>query len=436
MTPRIPPNSTAAEQAVLGGLMLSDKAWHKVGHMLTAEDFYERRHGLIWTAVAELQDAGKPYDAVTMADWFESHGIGGLEGLSTYVLQLANATASAANIAAHADIVRDKAILRRTLDALHEATESAWAKDADAVSTVDAAIRSLMGLMRSHRGSECSIREAAKKAFQRISEIHAAGTTLVGVTTGLADLDEKLGGLHKGDLVVVGARPAMGKTAMLLGMALAAARAGTSVGFISAEQPDEQIAARAISSLSRVASHRLRCADLEEHEWARASGAVADMREMPLRIMDRSAPDLSEVLRTARNWSHMYGIKALYIDYLQRIASPAERRFEAVGEIARGLKNLARDLGIPVVVLAQVNRTVDTKADKRPRMGDLSDSSEIEKEADQILMLYRDEVYNADTKEPGIAEIIVEKNRHGPTGFLKLSWRPETMQFGNLARAA
>jgi replicative DNA helicase len=267
------------------------------------------------------------------------------------------------------------------------------------------------------------------------------GGKIPGVPSGLAKLDHLLGGWHDGDLTILGARPAMGKTAMLVKFMLAA---GVSCGVISAEQPAQQLGARAMSAHSHVDASRFRSGAFEDEDIGRLMRAVSELVEHPCLIYDRSAPSIADVVRMARKWRHNSGIRVLFVDYVQRIeASNADKRtpkHERVGEVVRGLKSLARDLEIPVVALAQVNRDVEKRADKRPNMGDLADSSEIEKEADAVLTLYREAVYfdkggvneRNQPVRPHVAEINVEKNRHGPCGYVECIWIPESMRFENM----
>jgi replicative DNA helicase len=245
-----------------------------------------------------------------------------------------------------------------------------------------------------------------------------------------------LGGLHGGDLVIVGARPAMGKTALMLNMAASALMAGFPVGVFSGEQGVSQITQRLIAIQGRIPVMRMRNGSLIGEDWSKLSAAVASLKDRGMYIFDKPAPTLSDIVRRARSWHYNHGIKAIYLDYLQRVKITTKApRHEAIGEIAAGLKELARELNIPVIALAQVNREVEKRVNKRPFMGDLKDSGTIEQEADQIFMLYRDEVYNEETKDKGLAEINIEKNRHGSTGRVDLAWRGEYLRFENLMRA-
>lgn len=430
---RVPPCAVEAEQAVLGGLMLDPQSYNRISAFLAEADFYRRDHALIFRAIGEMVDRGEPADAVTLGDWFEAQGVAELVGGVSYVYKLANATPSASSIGSYARIVREKAQLRRVIDAATEACTSAWAADAEPSAVVDAAVRAMMGIGKSHTEHTLSMREALRRLSDRMTKIHANGGVLPGVTSGIAELDKKLGGFQDGDLVLIPARPAMGKTS-LLGFCVAHAGShGIPVGLVSGEQPAEQIALRLVSARSKIAAHRIRNADLQAHEWPKLTIANADMAAWPVWIHDRSAPTIDELKRIARMWRHQHGIRALYVDYAQRIEGKGRTRYEQVSEVARELKTLARDLNIPVIALAQVNRGVEQRADKRPGMADIADSGELEKEADQVVMLYRDDYYNAESSDKGVAELIVEKNRHGATGTIKVGWDAEHMDFYDLA---
>ncbi|KAF1005453.1 MAG: Replicative DNA helicase [Luteibacter sp.] len=432
---RVPPHSTEAEQAVLGGLMLAPGRIDAVASHLNATDFYRRDHQIIYQAMVTLAQRGQPCDAITLGEWFERNGFVDVD--AAYLIEVANATPSAANIAAYAQIVHGHSTRRRVIDAATQLTERAFALGDEPADLLDSGIAELMGMQRVEQGSEYTLRQALTLAFDAAMAAQARGGKIPGIPTGLSDLDDVLGGLHDSDLVIIGARPAMGKTALLLNFALGD---DSPAGLISAEQPAVQIGSRLLSIEGGVNASRLRNGSHDEEDLGRMSNAVGRLLapEAPreLMVFDRAAPTIAEVMRTARRWKQQYGIRRLLVDYVQRIkgTNPKDSRIDQVGEVAQGLKGIARELNIPVVALAQVNRKVEERSDKRPGMGDLANSSELEKEADQILMLYRDEVYNPESPDKGIAEINVEKNRHGPTGFVRAVWRPETMQFRDMVR--
>lgn len=431
-----PPHAIEAEQAVLGGLMLDPNAYDRIADRLSESDFYRRDHAMIFRAIGELVGKREPADAVTLADWFDAKGISDMVGGASYIIGLANTTPSAANIGSYARIVRGKSQMRQVIDAATNACAAAFDPDSDPAAVVDAAVRALMGIGKAHTDHEMTVREALRRLNDRMVKLHAAGGALPGIPSGIAELDSKLGGFQDGDLILIPARPSMGKTS-LLGFSVAhAASKGFPVGLISGEQPGEQIALRWVAARAKIDAHRIRNAHLGDHEWPKLTMANADLAALPLWIYDRSAPTIDELKRVARKWKQQHGIRGLYVDYAQRVEGKGRTRYEQVSEVARELKTLARDLNIPVIALAQVNRGVEQRSDKRPGMADIADSGELEKEADQVVMLYRDDYYNPESSDKGIAELIVEKNRHGATGVIKVGWNAAHMDFFDLANGS
>lgn len=427
---RLPPHAIDAEQAVLGGLMLAPDRMETVSERLAEADFYRADHRAIFRAMLELTGRGQPVDAVTLGDWFESNGLGEMMGGLAYTVELANSTPSAANILAYAQIVREKSTLRKLIDRATILLESAYAQDGNAVDLVDANIAALMAMQKTEARAEYTLRQAMTMAYQEAQAARERGGEIPGIRTGLTRLDKALGGWHDGDLIVIGARPAMGKTALLLNFVAACPFA---CGIISAEQPATQIAARIMSIKSRVSAELMRTGRFEVDDLRRLEHAVADLADRTCLIYDRSAPTIADVSRMARKWMQQSRIRALFVDYTQRIeavkTSKNANKSERVGEVIRGLKNLARDLEIPVIALAQVGRQADGR---QPTMGDLSDSSEIEKEADQVITLDRPSEYD-DNASQGVATLSIEKNRHGPTGKMDVAWIAESMRFEDLA---
>lgn len=423
---RVPPHSIDAEQSVLGGLMIAPDALDKVADRIAESDFYRKDHRLIWRAIMELSARGQPCDAVTLGDWFDSNGLGDMMGGAGYCIELANTIPSAANITAYAQIVREKSVMRQVIDQATQLVESAYAGQSNGVELVDRGITELMALQKVEARSEYTLRQAMTLAFAEAERARELGGRIPGIASGLVDLDRILGGWHDSDLIVIGARPAQGKTAVLLNFATACALPS---GIVSAEQPAQQIGARVMSIKSLVPAERMRNGRFEPQDLRKLENAVGELCERTCMIYDRSSPTIADVSRMARKWKQQNGIRVLFVDYVQRIEASQTRqsanKAEKVGEVVRGLKNLARDLEIPVIALAQVGRQADGR---QPGMGDLSDSSEIEKEADQILTLFRPGTAddNADDSE---AIISVEKNRHGPCGEIKTVWVPETMRF-------
>lgn len=393
---------------------------------LLPKHFANEQHAELWAVILALSLDAKPFDAVSVADAAER------DRLPRSVQSLAITIASAQELYPASNPRYPSGLLLtgwRDREALRIAQTLAEEAQKREEGATDRAIAALMALHTEDRDCEHTAKSAMNLAWSEVEAAHAAGGKLIGVTTGITDLDDTLGGLHGSDLIVIGARPAMGKTGLLLGMT-AAASIGGPVGLISGEQPASQVGLRWMAAGANVSVGKLRAAKLEEGQWSRLSGAVTDYSARPIRLLDRSSPDISEVIRVARRWKHQYGITALYVDYLQRleIAGMGKApKHERIGAIARMLKNLARDLKIPVVVLAQVGRQVEQRENQRPMMSDLSDSSEIEKEADQIMTLWRDMANPL--AETATAEINVVKNRHGNVGTVHCLWHGASTSF-------
>jgi len=423
---RVPPHSIDAEQSVLGGLMLSPEKIEAVADRLAEDDFYRKDHRMIWRAMLELSARGQPCDAVTLGDWFDSNGLGDMIGGAGYCIELANTIPSAANIVAYAQIVREKSVMRQVIGQGMQLIEMAYSGQTSGVELVDRGITDLMALQKVESRSEYTLRQAMTLAYAEAERARALGGRIPGIASGLVDLDRILGGWHDSDLIVVGARPAQGKTAVLLNFATSCSLPS---GIISAEQPAQQIGARVMSIKSLVPAERMRNGRFDPQDLHRLENAVGELCERTCMIYDRSSPTIADVSRMARKWKQQNGIRVLFVDYVQRIEASQTRssanKAEKVGEVVRGLKNLARDLEIPVIALAQVGRQAEGR---QPGMGDLSDSSEIEKEADQILTLFRPGTAD-DGADDSEAVISVEKNRHGPCGEIKTVWIPETMRF-------
>jgi replicative DNA helicase len=366
----------------------------------------------VWRTMQAMQGAGEKFDAVTLAQ--------ALPGHEDRIITIANdAIGSPAAAGGYAK--------KLIADWTDRTAGDIYAQAIDRQITRDEAIRALMALDQTRDQFECTIQQAMKRALADMEEAQAAGGALRGITTGLADLDKTLGGWHDGDLVVIGARPAMGKTALMLHHAQSCKMP---LGVVSSEQPAHQIAQRHIASIGKTSLSNLRQGKIGEHEMNAVIQANRRLKEYWM--LDRSSPSITDVERTARRWHHKHGIKILFVDYIQRIRGVGDKRHEQVGDVVRGLKTLARDLNIPVVALAQVGRDVERRTNRRPGMADLADSSEIEKEADQVITLYRDEVYDADSPHKGIAELGICKNRHGYVGTVHVEWRGEFVSFGDL----
>jgi len=437
---RVPPHSLDAEQAVLGGLMLSPEAWDRVADRLHEDDFYRKDHRLIFRAITELSNKSQPCDAVTLGEWFESQGIAELVGGTAYVLQLANTTPSAANITAYCDIVREKSVLRQLIDAGTEIVGDGFQPEGRSVQEIlEAAEQRVFHIAEAGaRGRQgfVSMRAAVKEAFQILHTRFETKGSVTGIPTGFTDLDEMTAGLQPSDLIIVAARPAMGKTAFSLNMAEnAAMRTKKAVAVFSMEMSASQLAFRLISSVGRINQQHLRNGDIQEEEWPRVTSAITLLSEAKIFIDDTPALSPTELRARCRRLKREHDLGLIVIDYLQLMQVPGSRENRAteISEISRNLKALAKELHVPVIALSQLNRSLEQRADKRPVMADLRESGAIEQDADVIMFIYRDEYYNQDSPDKGLAEIIIGKQRSGPTGSVKLTFLGQYTKFENYA---
>lgn len=414
------------EQTIIGGLFFKPERFHEIG--LTYEHFQSPRNQMIWRVVELLANKGIALDAATISAEMAAIDEDIARDIAIYITQQMEMHCSGANLHVHATRLKRNARVR-TAKAIANALLATADKDGD--EAISNAAAGLLRLFGQERKFEFDMPEVLGQAMEWIDAMQERKGK-VEASTGLMDLDRALGGWHRGDLVVVAARPAMGKTALGLNFAL---NAGVPFGIASAEQPAYQLGMRFMSMRTGISLQDMRSATLAEKDFRiLVDGSVA-LHGVPVVVADKSAPTISEIVGQARKWHVERGMRVLLVDYLQRIAVPGTaQRHEEIAAIAQSLKNLARDLNITVIALAQVNRNVEARQDKRPQMGDLADSSGIEKEADQIIALYRDEVYNQDSPDKGIAELDVLKNRHGRTGVLRFSWINETLTIKDLAR--
>ena len=438
---RVPPQSVEAEQAVLGGLMLDPTAFDKVADQLNEDDFYRRDHQSIYRAIRELVEKSKPCDAVTVGEWFESQGLAELVAGGAYLVELAASTPSAANIKAYAEIVRDKAVQRKLIDVGTGIVNDGFQPEGrDSTELLAKAEQEVFAIAESHsRGKQdfTPVRKALIDAFEILQVRASTGGGITGLPTGYTDFDNMTAGLQPTDLIILAARPAMGKTTFALNIAeYAALKSKKAVAVFSMEMSAEQLAMRLISSLGRVNAKRLKTGDLEDEDWSRVTGAITQLNGIKIFIDD--TPGLApEVLRAkARRLKRENDLGLIVIDYLQLMQVPGnnENRATEISEISRSLKALAKELNVPVIALSQLNRSLEQRADKRPVMADLRESGAIEQDADVIVFIYRDEYYNKENSpDKGLAEIIIGKQRNGPTGAFKLKFFGEYTRFDNLA---
>jgi replicative DNA helicase len=438
---RVPPHSVEAEQAVLGGLLLDNSTWDSIADRLGADDFYRRDHQLIFRAVAELSERGEPSDAVTLAEYLSSNGLAESTGGLAYLAGLARDTPTAANIRAYADIVRERSLLRQLIRVSGEVAASAYDSEGrSAAELVSEAERRVFEIAEAgHRTGSgfVPLHDILGDAIDRLDLLQQNQGQITGVGTGFDDLDRMTAGLQPGDLIIVAGRPSMGKTTLALNVAEnAAIAAGTPVAVFSMEMSRDQLAMRMISSLGRVDQSHLRTGNFGDDDWARINGAIAQMKAAPIFIDDSGALTPTEVRARARRLKREKGgLGLIVVDYLQLMQVPGtkENRATEISEISRSLKALAKELRVPVIALSQLNRSVEQRTDKKPVMSDLRESGAIEQDADLIVLIYREEVYEPDTPRKGIADIIIAKQRNGPTGEVHLTFLGKYTRFENLA---
>ncbi|QWP75250.1 replicative DNA helicase [Lysobacter sp. K5869] len=438
---RVPPQSVEAEQAVLGGLMLAPDAYDRIADQLVEEDFYRRDHQLIYRAIRELAERSRPFDAVTLGEWFDSQGLSEQVAGGAYLIELATTTPSAANIAAYAEIVRDKAVMRKLIEVGTEIVNDGFQPDgrdsSEILSKAEQQVFAIAEAGARGRTDFTPVTKALSEAFDTLQTRYANGGAVTGLPTGYTEFDEMTAGLQNTDLLILAARPAMGKTTFALNIAEHVAfRTKKAVAVFSMEMSASQLALRLISSVGRVNAQRLRSGQLEDEDWARVTGAIRQLREVKIFIDD--TPGLSpDVLRAkSRRLKREHDLGLIVIDYLQLMSVPGnqENRATEISEISRSLKHLAKELNLPVIALSQLNRSLEQRADKRPVMADLRESGAIEQDADIIIFIYRDDYYNKETSpDKGLAEVIIGKQRSGPTGSLKLKFFGEYTRFDNLA---
>ena len=440
---RVPPHSIEAEQSVLGGLMLVGEAWDQVADRLVEEDFYRREHRLIFRAIGQLAGAGQPCDAVTLGEWFERHGETANIGGVAYLAELANNTPSAANIAAYADIVRDKSVLRKLIEAGTQIAGDGFNPEGrgtpEILETAEQRVFKIAEAGARGRKQVVPVRQSVKEAVELLAQRYANRGQLNGLTTGFKDLDDLTSGMQRQDLVIVAGRPSMGKTAFALNIAEAVAmRAKQPVLVFSMEMSASQLAFRLISSMGRINQKDLRSGELAEEEWPRVSQAASLLSESKIFIDDTPALSPGELRSRARRMMREHGLGLVVIDYLQLMQVPGnkENRATEISEISRNLKAMAKELDVPVIALSQLNRALEQRNDKRPVMSDLRESGAIEQDADLILFIYRDEVYNKESNHKGVAEIIIGKQRNGPIDTIKLTFLGQYTKFENYAPEA
>jgi len=444
---KLPPNSIEAEQSVIGGLLLENEALDKVADILSPDDFYQHDHKIIYQHIARLIERNRPADIVTVAESLENTAELASVGGIAYLGSLAQNTPTAANIRRYAEIVRERAIMRKLVTVGSDIAGSAFSPNGrDAQQLLDEAEAKIFQIAESgNKDTEGfqDIKELLPQVAEKIDELFSREdqSEVTGIPTGFTDLDRMTSGLHGGDLIIVAGRPSMGKTAFSINMAEnVALDTGLPVAVFSMEMGATQLATRMIGSVGRLDQHRMRTGRLEDEDWEKLTTALGKLNEAPIFIDEGAGLSSFDVRARARRLHRQTGkLGLIVVDYLQLMAAPAgtrsENRATEISEISRSLKALAKELDVPVVALSQLNRGLEQRPDKRPVMSDLRESGAIEQDADLILFIYRDEVYNPDSEDKGTAEIIVGKQRNGPIGRVRLTFIGQHTRFEDFANA-
>lgn len=437
---RTPPHSLEAEQAVLGGLLLSNEAWEQVADRLTAQDFYRQDHQLIFRSMSQLADASQPFDTVTLSEWLQIRNQLDAAGGMAYLAVLARDTPTAANVRAYADIVRDRSVLRQLIRVSTETAEAAYKPAGRTVAQVvehaEQAIYAIAEQGQRAGTGAVRITSMLSKAMNRLDTLVHSDSHITGVATGLARFDELTAGLQPGDLVIIAGRPSMGKTSLALNIAeYAAITSNIPAAVFSMEMSGEQLAMRMISSVGRVNQQKLRTGQLDDIDWKRVASAVSILGKAPIFLDDTGALTPTELRARARRLKRESGIGLVVVDYLQlmHVDGTTENRATEISEICRSLKALAKELQLPVIALSQLNRSLEQRPDKRPIMSDLRESGSIEQDADLIVFVYRDEVYDKETKDKGVAELIIGKQRNGPIDTVRTNFLGHYTKFENFS---
>ncbi len=435
MSTRIPPQNLEAEQSILGGLMLDREALDQVGDMLRAEDFYKPAHQKIYDAIKELHGKSQPIDIITVTNVLQAQGHMDVAGGPEYLISLLDKTISSANIVSHAKIVRDKATLRRLIQTNSQLIEKAYNQDfVDVESFVDQAESEIfkIGENKTASGLVGSM-EIVKASIQKIEELYKRKADVTGVGTGFTELDKMTSGLHPGEMTIIAARPSMGKTAFSLNIAQhIALRLKKTVAYFSLEMGKESMMMRMLSAESKVNMSEIRNGRIQDSAWPKLINAASALSEASIFIDDTPGVSPFEIRSRARRLKAEHGIDVIMIDYLQLMSMKQKfnSREQEVAEISKSLKAISKELQVPIIALAQLNRGVEGRADRRPMLSDLRESGSIEQDADVIMMLYRDDYYDKDDPEKqGHAEVIIGKQRNGATGTVKLRFDAKYNRF-------
>ena len=431
---RLPPHNLEAEQSVLGSLLIDRDAIIRVAAFLRPEDFYTVANGTIYRAILDLYNRREPTDFITLSDELQRRGQYDLAGGLSYLSSLLNVVPTAVHVEYYARIVERASTLRRLIDAGTEIVDIGFREGIETEEALDAAERAIFTVSQARQTKDfVSMGEVLDRFFDQIDYLQQHRGEVVGVATGFSDLDQLTGGLQRSDLIIVAARPSMGKTSLALGMAYGAAIGHQkTVGIFSLEMSAEQLVQRVLSMETGVDSHRLRLGQIDDGEWDRISRAFGRLSEAPIFIDDAAGASIMDIRSKARRLQAEHGLDIVIVDYLQLMSGRrSENRVQEISEISRGLKGLARELNVPVVALSQLSRAVETRADHKPMLSDLRESGSIEQDADIVLFIYREDKYDEDS-EKEIADSLIAKHRNGPVGAINLRFFERTARFADL----
>jgi replicative DNA helicase len=436
---RIPPQSIEAEQSVLGSMLIDKEVVPVVMEILKPEDFYRPDHKEIYDVIIELFDRAQPIDLITVSERLKLHGklelVGGLE----YITNIATEVPTTANVKHYAKIVEEKALLRKLIKASSDIVDLGFSASEEVPFILDKAEQNIFDILQ-NRSSQgfVPIKDVLVDTFGKLEELYNNKGNITGIPTGFADLDFKTSGLHNSDLILIAARPAMGKTAFALNLAQnAAIHSNVPVAIFSLEMSREQLVNRLLCSEAMVDSNRMKTGKLEDNDWQKVAKALGPLSEAPIFIDDTPGVSITEIRAKCRRLKLEHNLGLVIIDYLQLMQgsrSKSENRQQEISEISRSLKILAKEINVPVITLSQLSRAPEARTDHRPILSDLRESGAIEQDADIVMFLYRDDYYNPETEKKNIAEVILAKHRNGSTGTVELVWLGQYTKFANLEK--
>lgn len=439
MEERIPPQNIEAEQSVLGAMLISREAIDKAGEILTEDDFYRQDDRIIFSAIMDLHSRNEAVDLVTVTEELRKMGKLDAIGGTATITALSNAVPTAANVVYHAKIVEEKALRRQLINAATEVVAEGYEEDEDIAQTIDQAEQKILAVAnRKHANGVTKIKDVVKSAMARIEELYDSKEAYTGLPTGFTDFDKMTSGLQPSDLIIVAARPSMGKSSLVLNIAEhVALKGGKSVAFFSLEMSKEQLVQRLLCSQAQIDASRLRIGQLQENEWPNLVMAADKLSNAKIMLDDTPGMTALEMRSKARRWKNENGLDLIIVDYLQLMQGSSKRssdnRQQEMSEISRSLKGLARELNVPVIALSQLSRSVEQRTSKRPMLSDLRESGALEQDADIVCFIYRDDYYNPDTDQKNVAELIVAKHRNGAVGTIPLYFRKDITRFYDLS---